>query len=634
VTGCGKDVASVAAKRIAPALEAPPSVFARAWKWGAGTLSAGAALVSIISSVRSITGAEQVRWIGVAPAADTAWSLGDTLQLATTLTDAHGGVLPGVRVGWTSTDTAVAAVDSGGAVIARAPGAVTIVAAAGGHIAQSRILVRPRPAAIRVYGDSLLRVPEDTALRLVARVVDARQHAIPGQMIVWRSVDPSVAAVDSAARVSALGAGRTTLVAAGGEISAEIHIEVYPVPATVTVQAGDGQRAAVGRRLTTPVRAQIVSRGGRPLAGVAVRFDVDDSAGQVQPEVDTSNSEGVVGAAWSLGQHPGRQRLTLVVIDRPMVGTTVAADADPLPENTRLQAVDAPHAAAVGEPLAEPVAVRVTDSTGVPLPDVLVAWSAGNGGTIAAEAPRTDSLGEARARWTLGPRAGSQRAWAQVGLGRSITRAPVEATADPGTPAALTAVRAASLRGIAGELLAPGAELRVTDREGNPVPGVLVSLKPSSGSVQERATMSDSTGRVAVIWTLGPQAGSQRLTASAVGVERTVELTAQVRAGPAAKIALGDLPATALGGEPLPRPVQAAVTDIHGNPVPDAIVAFTAKAGKVAPSRARTDATGHATVRWTLATSAGEQRIEALVKDGGYRASGAVRATAPIRRRK
>ena len=209
-------MASVASKRIAPALEAPPSLFARAWKWGAGTLSAGAALVSIISSVRSITGAEQVRWIGVAPAADTAWSLGDTLQLATTLTDAHGGVLPGVRVGWTSTDTSVAAVDSGGAVVARAPGAVTIVAAAGGHIAQSRIVVRPRPAAIRVFGDSLLRIPEDSALRLVARVVDARQHAIPGQTVVWRSADPSVAAVDSTARLSAVGAGRTTLIAAGG----------------------------------------------------------------------------------------------------------------------------------------------------------------------------------------------------------------------------------------------------------------------------------------------------------------------------------------------------------------------------------------------------------------------------------
>ena len=101
-----------------------------------------------------------------------------------------------------------------------------------------------------------------------------------------------------------------------------------------------------------------------------------------------------------------------------------------------------------------------------------------------------------------------------------------------------------------------------------------------------------------------------------------------------ARIALDDLPATALGGELLPRPVQAIVTDVHGNAVAGAQVTFTAKAGRVSPARARTDAAGHATARWTLATAAGEQRIEVLVKDGGYRASGSVRATAPPRRRK
>jgi adhesin/invasin len=190
------------------------------------------------------------------------------------------------------------------------------------------------------------------------------------------------------------------------------------------------------------------------------------------------------------------------------------------------------------------------------------------------------------------------------------------------------------LRGIAGELLDPRPELRVTDRGGNPVPGAVVSLKPSSGAVQEREAMTDSLGRVALVWTLGPQAGTQRLIASVPGVERTVGLTTQVRAGPAAKIAIGDLPATALGGEPLPRPVQATVTDAHGNPVPDAMVTFTARLGKVAPARARTDASGRATARWTLATSAGEQRIEVVAKDGGYRASGIVRATAPVKRRK
>src|SRR5215213_3433320 len=103
----------------------------QAWKWGAGSLSAG-----------------HVRWIGVRPTADTAWSIGDSIQLALTITDAHGGIVPGVRVGWTSTDTAVVTVDSAGTVVARSVGVATVVAAAGGRIAQSRILVRPRAAAI------------------------------------------------------------------------------------------------------------------------------------------------------------------------------------------------------------------------------------------------------------------------------------------------------------------------------------------------------------------------------------------------------------------------------------------------------------------------------------------------------
>ncbi|HKT61766.1 MAG TPA: Ig-like domain-containing protein, partial [Gemmatimonadales bacterium] len=359
-----------------------------------------------------------------------------------------------------------------------------------------------------------------------------------------------------------------------------------------------------------------------------------DSAGQVQPEVDTSNSEGLVSTTWVLGAHPGRQRLALVVIDRSSVGTTVAADADPPPENTRVVAVDEPGAAPVGQLLPEPVAVRVTDSTGLPLPDVLISWTADNGGTIAGESPRTDSLGEARARWTLGPRSGRQRAWAQLGQGRLVTRVALDATAAAGDPAALTAVRTPALRGVAGQLVSPGPELRVTDRGGNPVPGVTVILKPASGSVAERAPVTDSTGRVSVAWTLGPGVGQQRLVASAGGVERTVELTAQVRPGAAARIAMDDLPATALGGMPLPRPVQAVVTDAHGNGVPGALVTFTAKSGKVSPARARTDTTGHAAARWTLASSGGEQRIEVVVKDGGYRASGTVRATAPARRRK
>ncbi|MGN6392317.1 MAG: Ig-like domain-containing protein [Gemmatimonadales bacterium] len=617
-------------KRGVVALDPSPSWIVRAWKWGAGSLSACAALVSILSSVRAITG-EQVRWIGVAPAADTAWSLGDTLQLATTITDGHGGLLPGVRVGWSSTDTAVASVDSGGAVVARAPGSATVVAAVGGRIAQSHIVVRPRAATIRILGDSLLRLPEDTTLRVIARVVDARGHQVPGQTIAWRSADPSVAAVDSAARVTAADGGRTTLVASSGDLAAELALEVYPVPASITVQAGDGQRTTVEHRLAMPVRAQVVSRGGRPLGGVAVRFAAADG-GRLEPEADTSDSDGIVRTAWTLGARPGRQRLTLTV-DGRAVGTTVTADADPSPEATRLDTVEAPVGAAAGDALVAPVAVRVTDTTGAPLPDVLVAWAVERGGSIGAEAPRTDSLGVARARWSLGPRAGIQRAFAIVGTGRAVQRLALEVTASSGAPASLSMTRSASVRAVAGELVTPAIELRVADRTGNPVPDVPVTLRVSSGTVGERAPVTDKTGRVSVTWTAGPTAGAQHLSASVEGIERHVEVTADVRGGPAAKLALSHTPAPAMAGQPLARLVEVAVTDAYGNAVSGAAVSFTSRSGKVVPARVHTDATGRAATRW-VPGAVGEQRLDAAMAGSTLKASLTVRATAVAKARR
>jgi hypothetical protein len=598
----------------------------KAWKWGAGSLSAGAALVSILSSVRSITGTQQVRWIGVAPAADTAWAIGDTIQLATTLTDAHGGILPGVSVGWTSTDTSVASVDSGGAVIARSGGAATIVAAAGGHIAQARILVRPRPAGIRIFGDTLLRVPEGGATRLVARVVDARRHSVPGQSIAWRSADPSVAAVDSAARLSAVSSGRATLIASSGDLTAELPLEVYPIPSTITLLAGDGQHAPSAHRLSGPVKAQVVSRGGRPMAGVVVRFGVTDGLGRVDRDTDTSDTDGIVQAGWTLGGRPGRQRLQLGVEGDASIATVVVADADPVAENTRIASIGKAPSGRSGEPLPDAVGIRVADSAGTPVADVPVVWEADGGGSIAGDAPRTDSLGEATARWTLGPRSGAQQAYAQVGSSRAVPRFALRATALPGRAAALATVRSAPFRGEAGRALASPVELRVSDRAGNPVPGIPVTLRPSSGSVSMRAPVTDSSGKAAVVWTLGPAAGPQRLLASAPGVDRQVEIAAVARPGKAEKVVLEGVPPSAPAGRALAQPVAIVVSDGYGNAVSGALVVFSSRSGRVTPSRARTDSTGRAAVRWLLGSAPGDQQLEAVVKESGRRVVGKVRA--------
>lgn len=622
-----------ASRREAIAADPRHGWMVRAWKWGAGTLSAGAAAVSILSSVRSITAEQQVRWIGVAPATDTAWSIGDTIQLATTLTDGHGGVLPGVRVGWTSTDPSVAVVDSAGTVVTRSTGATTVVAAAGGRIGQSRIVVRQRPSDIRVLGlgDSLLRIPEGGTTRLAARVVDARRHPVPGQNIAWRSADASVASVDSAARMTGVTAGHGTLVASAGDLTTEVPVEVYPVPATITLLAGDGQHAAAGRRLPGPVKAQVVSRGGRPMAAVAIRFSLADASDKVDQEIDTSDADGIVQSGWTLGSRPGRHRIALGVDGDGSVTTFVAADADPVPENTRIRTTAEPPSGRAGETLTDAVGIRVVDSAGTPMADVPVTWAADGGGTIAPDAPRTDSLGEARAHWTLGLRSGPQQAYAQVGSSRAVPKYALSATALPGPAASLARVRGAALLGEVGQPIAPVVELRVSDRAGNPVPGVAVTLRASNGSVAVRAPVSDSMGRVPVSWTLGPAAGAQRLTASVPGIERVVELTAQARPGPAAKTVLEGVPASSPAGLPLAQSVALTVTDAHGNGVAGALVAFTSRSGKVTPSKVRTDSAGRAETRWQLGSAPGAQVLEAAVKGSSQRATAEVRAVAPAK---
>ncbi len=129
-------------------------------------------------------------------------------------------------------------------------------------------------------------------------------------------------------------------------------------------------------------------------------------------------------------------------------------------------------------------------------------------------------------------------------------------------------------------------------------------------------------------WTLGTAAGSQRLAASVQGVERPADLVVQARPGPAKHLVLDGLPATAPAGRPLAQPVTVTVTDSFRNPVPDVLVVFSSRSGKLSPARARTGAAGWAQVRWTIGAVAGEQQLEAMVKESGRRVTGTTRATA------
>src|SRR5687768_4823710 len=83
----------------------------------AATLSAGAALVSILSytgmraeAARGASGPspERAHRLSLTPTADTATAIDDTLPLAALITDDRGSALLGIAPAWSSADPAVA----------------------------------------------------------------------------------------------------------------------------------------------------------------------------------------------------------------------------------------------------------------------------------------------------------------------------------------------------------------------------------------------------------------------------------------------------------------------------------------------------------------------------------------------
>jgi hypothetical protein len=570
----------------------------------AATLSGGAALASILSYTSSagmpVPGAAaaalRAHSVTLGPALDTAYAIGDTVQLAAVVIDSSGTAMMGIVPAWTSGDPAIAMVSQAGTVVAQGAGATAIVVRVGQLEARSRIVVLQRPASLEV-DDTLVRVPESERMPLTAHVVDARGHPIIGADVTWIAPDPAIATVEGA-EILGISPGRTTLSAMAGPLQRQVPLEVVPVPSSITILAGEGQRGPAGRSLPAPVAAQIVSRTGRPMPGVTASFHSVAPGASAEPAFDTSDARGMVQTVWRLGDMPGRQQLTISV-DGVSVTPALGAEADPVAANAKLELVTKAPSGEVGDTLRDAVAVRVTDSLGMALPDVPVAWSALDGGTLTVLSPRTDSLGEARATWKLGSKAGRQRARVQVGNARTMPAFTTVATANAGEAASVVLKSGDRQLGTVGAALKLPLVVRTVDRYGNAVPGEVVRFEPAAGRLADSSVTTDSTGHAKVLWTLGRPAGLQRMVVRLAGDTTETEITALARPGKPAKLAFVSPPETAKPGHPLPKPLIVQVTDAFGNPLGGKTVVFKPSSGSVTPTRGLTDADGRTKVRWT-----------------------------------
>jgi hypothetical protein len=605
--------------------------FKVAWKSIALAASTGAALVTVFSALYSygvIGKAEShqsignigAAWVGLRPTIDTASAIGDTVHYAATIADKNGSILVGARPIWTTGDSSVAVARPDGSIIGRKPGQTTVSVVVGTLVAHAKIVVKQKVATVDLPGltaDSVV-VAEGTEIRLQARALDSRGHAIQTARPEWQVEDSSVATLDSAGVLAARIAGHTAFSAKIDGVTKHASLYVVTTAANLTLVAGTNQRALAGSTLPQAVVVRATNRRGAASAGQVVRFKLAEGQGTVTPATMVTDADGRARANWTLGDYPGRQTL-FASVDKVDSALAIMAEADPVASNTRVAAVVDNFVGQAGDALVDSVAVRVTDSTGRALADVPVRWTSLDGGSVDGGSARTDSLGVVRVRWTLARKTGVQRLRAQVGGGsggKPIAPVTILARAMAGAATGVVVLSGEGQRGAAGSALAKPVVLQVVDANGSGVADATLVLSPSGGSVRDSSVHADSNGVVKARWTLGHSAGDYTLAVKLDGAKKLLKVAAHAVPASPANLTFDDAPAGDKHAHAKGRHLYALVTDDYGNPVPDAKLSFSTKSGTVTPARAVSDVQGRAAVTWVPGggTKGGEQTLVGVVR--------------------
>ncbi|HEX2218872.1 MAG TPA: Ig-like domain-containing protein, partial [Gemmatimonadales bacterium] len=179
------------------------------------------------------------------------------------------------KVGWSSLDARVAAVDSGGVVIAVAPGRTIIRASSGGLVATAAVEVAA--AEIALSTDSLILGPGEVDT-LLAIVPGQGNREVRGGMR-WQSSDTAVVRVGPTGIASGVAPGRAEIVASwfGQERRAAVLVHAEPRSLVVSPRPGSGPiqlpvRAV--RRVT--VTAEATDRTRIPEARIS--WEIGDTA--------------------------------------------------------------------------------------------------------------------------------------------------------------------------------------------------------------------------------------------------------------------------------------------------------------------------------------------------------------------
>jgi adhesin/invasin len=260
---------------------------------------------------------------------------------------------------------------------------------------------------------------------------------------------------------------------------------------------------------------RVLDAGGNGVAGVTVNFAVASGDGSaVVASVATGGDGTATIGAWILGPTPGTNTLTATVTGLTPVTFTATATGGTAISMQPVSLVT--QTGTAGQAAGSPPSVVVRDALGNPVSGVSVTFAVTAGsGVLQGATQTTNANGIATVTsWTFGSVAGANTV---VATATGLPSVTFNATTT-GTPAGIAVFAGNNQAAVQGTAVTTAPSVRITDVNGQGVPGVAVNftIGAGGGSIQGANPVTDATG-VATIgsWTLGAGA-TQTLTATAV----------------------------------------------------------------------------------------------------------------------
>ena len=222
--------------------------------------------------------------IEITPSSVSLHSIGQTQQLTARVFDQNNAPIPRVTASWSSSNPAVASVDSRlGLVTAKRPGMTRITAKRGSASASIDVTVTQTVAGMKIEPSQVMLTAIGDTIQVAATALDQNGHPIEEAVVEWSSSDDAVATVSKEGLVTGVGNGTADIIAQSGEYQASVDVSVMQAASSIAIELGEAKAVLVGE--TIQLSATVLDRNEHPIIDAVVDWlSSDEAVAAVSPQ--------------------------------------------------------------------------------------------------------------------------------------------------------------------------------------------------------------------------------------------------------------------------------------------------------------------------------------------------------------